>query len=111
MTNPDLGSAAIGLGIIAAGLFQGWQNWRTRKVAHQAAAEATRAADNAHPVSNGWGSKITADLTYLRQGMDSANARLDAMDRRANSADDRANAHAAALNAHLAEHARERATA
>lgn len=100
----QLGTAAIGCGVIAAGLFQGWQNWRTRKVAVQASAEATRAADNAHPVSNGWGSRITADLEYLRAGMDDTRGRLAGIESRQTAADERATAADQRLTAHLANH-------
>lgn len=94
-----LGSAAIGLGIMAASVYNGWQTVQAKREARNASQQATRAAENAHPVSNGWGSQVSADLAYLRTSMDRAHSRLDVMDRRQQAADDR-------LALHLADHAR-----
>lgn len=84
MTDPaTLGQAAAGFGVLFGGLFGGWQSFKARR-------EATRAANNAHPVSNGWGSKVVRDLDYIVASLDRAHSRLDTQDRRQASAEDRA---------------------
>lgn len=122
MTDLDqLGQAALGAGVLIGGMWTGWQS-------HKARREAARAAKNSHPVSNGWGTKVAADLDYLRSSLDRLHTRQDATDRRQTAADERdtdmaQRIHAAAthartaaeqsasvaagLSAHLADHAKD----
>lgn len=114
-----IGQAALGLGVLAGGIWTGVQATRAKR-------EAARAASHAYPVSNGWGSKVAGDLSYLREAMDRLHDRQDAADRRQTAADEQradlgrriegAAAHArtaaeqsatvaAGLATHLADHA------
>lgn len=113
MDMETIAAAGLGVGVLAAAIYNGWQT-------HRAHRQARRAADNAHPVANGWGTQVTTDLRYLRDAIDRAHSRMDEAARRQNTADERladvarfsrtaaeqSSAAAAGLSAHLADHAR-----
>lgn len=72
-----LAQAGVAFGVIAGGVFTGWQARQTRREAQQTKHEATaareqaeRAAENAHPISNGWGTALRRDMAATRQAVE-----------------------------------------
>lgn len=96
-----IGQTALGLGVLIGGLFTGYQSVKARR-------EAAQAARNAYPVSNGWGSKVAADLDYLRASLDRLHTRQDHTDSRQTAADEQRTDMSARVT-DAARHAREAA--
>lgn len=65
-----LAQAAIAVGVIAGGVFAGWQARQTKHVATAAREQAQLAAENAHPISNGWGTALRSDMRATRQAVE-----------------------------------------
>lgn len=95
-----LGQGAAGFGILAGGLFGGYQAWRARK-------GADRAAAHAYPISNGWGTAMRDDMAATRRTVERmAEAQLLA-ERREQGRDQALDEVRSLLQAHLMDHARE----
>ena len=89
MTPDEIGTAALGVCVAIGGAWTGLQSWQAKR-------QAQRAAKAAHPVSNGWGAKVTVDLDYLRStvdrlvsSVDRAHSRMDEDAKRQNGQDAR----------------------
>lgn len=67
MDASQVGQAAAGFGILLGGLFGGYQSWQGRKEAKHAGREASRAAEHAYPISNGWGTQLRDDVAEVRR--------------------------------------------
>lgn len=96
MIGPD---ALAGFGIAIGAVFTGWQSWQARK-------QATQAAANAKPVSNGFSAKVLEDLSYVRDQMDALRTDVAHVNDRQTKADDRMNALSLLLSSHLQDHSR-----
>lgn len=91
MTDPDtLGTAVVGLGILAASIYNGVQSVQAKRAAKASSTtaqaahhEAQRAADNSHPISNGWGTALRADSAEMRSLLDRIDRRQIVSDERA----------------------------
>jgi hypothetical protein len=105
-----IGAGMVGIGVIAGSVWNGWQSAQAKRAAKAADTNAAAAARSAYPVSNGWGSKVAADLDYLRAGMDRTHARMDVMDQRHNQTDARINTLGKVLTEHLANPERRNAS-
>jgi hypothetical protein len=104
MIDPDqLGQAAAGFGILAGGLWGGWQARRSNQNAQDAKVQATKAAEHAYPISNGWGTQLRDDLSAVRRTVDRI-AEAQLLAERRELARDRL------LQDHLQDHVREAAT-
>lgn len=70
--------AAVGLGVLVAGIFSGWQAFRARK-------QATHAAENTRPVANGFAAEVTGHLEAIllmaTEARDAATRADDKIDR------------------------------
>lgn len=61
--NESLQAAAALGGSIAVFIAAVWTGVQSRQAKHQ----ATQAAENSHPISNGWGTALRADMAATRQ--------------------------------------------
>lgn len=97
MTDPaSIGTALVGLGVIVTTAYNGVQSLHAKRSATQAATEAQRAADNSHPIGNGWGTALRADVARIA-------ASVDRIDRRQTTADERDQLIQRQLAAHLSD--------
>lgn len=125
MPDPDsVGTALVGLGILVTSAYGGWQSVQARRRSEQAESEARRAADNSHPIGNGWGTELRADVARIAVAVDRIDRRQTTSDERAavlerevreanqhaRTAAEQSSAAAAGLAAHLADHSRDHLT-
>lgn len=58
MTPENIGTACVGLGILIASVWNGWQAVQAKREAKSAGNHASNAADNSKPVSNGFTAEV-----------------------------------------------------
>lgn len=61
----EIFQAALGLGVIAAGLFTGWQSWQARKRADRAADAAKTAEIQTRATGNGFAGDVLGRLQRI----------------------------------------------
>lgn len=100
----QVGGAAA---VCVAAFLSAWQARRANK-------SATKAADNSHPISNGWGTALRNDMAAQREDMKATRHAMERMSEAQLLAERRELARDAALHevrtllsAHLSDHARE----
>lgn len=78
----QVGAAGGGLFIAISLAASAYQSWR-------ASRNASQAATNSHPISNGWGQALRENMQRQTLLLEQINGRLDANDRRQNTQDER----------------------
>lgn len=100
----QIGGAAVVC--VAAGL-SAWQSRKARNEAARAGNEANRAAENSHPISNGWGTALREDMAATRQTVERMSEAQLLAERRELARDQQLHEVRTLLTAHLTDHARE----
>lgn len=65
MDTETLTAVGTGLAIVIAGAYNGWQSLHARREAREARTHAQHAADNSHPVSNGFTGEVRQSLSDI----------------------------------------------
>lgn len=85
MTPESIGTALVGLFIAVATAYNGWQSVQAKREAKGARHHAQCAADNSHPVSNGFVGEVRRSLsdilTMATEARDAATRAEDKVDR------------------------------
>jgi hypothetical protein len=105
----QLEGAAVGFGLIAAGVWNGWLQVKTRRDAKATKAAAEQAAQHAYPISNGWGTALREDMAATRRAVERIGEAQLLAERRELDRDTRLKSIDTRLGAHLEQHRQETA--
>jgi hypothetical protein len=105
----QLQTAAVGFGLIAAGVWNGWLQVKTRRDAKATKKAAEQAAEHAYPISNGWGTALREDMAKTLRAVERIGEAQLIAERRELARDDRLRSIDGRLAEHIEHHGQETA--